>query len=283
MRATMLIAMLLAVAAAWPLSAHAAERRADRVLVAQADNPFSALVGDRRQRPRRRGGVEIERYVLAADDRAFVFENRVDEARVVFLCGEDDPRLDCRLDPSEPAPEIHALLPTRAPRGDVIYKNAQGETLLRIASYGGATVYWPGAGRGFAASKSFGDDEPLRLPEADADAVARRAQAATALISAETGAPIIFDLGESVAEAAAISPELADAVVRAANGLHAVAQDPTGARIIASRISRVVFIADAAPGVGITERTLEIRYAAGLDIEGRPSSAAVARFLEQSL
>lgn len=278
------IGAALAVSAAFvsggAITAHAASPVA---VSAQSSNPFSALVGEPRQRrERRRGRADIERYVLAADDRVFLFEDHTDEARVIFLCGDSDTRLDCTLDPEGPAPEIYSLRPTRGPRGDVIYKNVEGETMLRIASYGGATVFWPGENRGFAASKSFGDDSPLLLPPADVATAARRAQAGTAVISAITGAPIVFNIGAQPV-IGVDAPVLADAVMRAADALKTVADDPTGARIVASRIKRVVFIESEAPGVSLTETALEIRYVPNSDINGRPSSTAVARYLEETL
>ena len=250
-----------------------------------ASNPFSALVGKRRENRNRRrsGSSDVERYVLASDDRAFLFENEGEVARVTFLCGEGDPRLDCQLDEAGPAPEIYLLTPTRGPRGDMIYKNFEGDTFLRIASYGGATVFWPGEGRGFAASKSFGDDHSLRLPSIEFSTAARRAQAATAVISALAGAPIVFEVSIVSSDDGTDATVLADAVVRAANGVKTVADDPTGARIIASRISKVSFIRDEVAGVSMNGGVMEIRYVPNADISGRPSTATIVRFLEESL
>ena len=47
------------------------------------------------------------------------------------------------------------------------------------------------------ASKSFGDDRPLRLGFLDREAAVRRAQGAAAQVSAIIGAPIYFDIGEN--------------------------------------------------------------------------------------
>lgn len=279
------LAAALCAAAAIPC-AFAAPGSAELVVAGSAtSNPFSALVGKKRKRRADRvGRGTIERYVLASDDRAFLLEERSRQARVKFLCGPNDRRLDCTIDPAGPAAEIYPLTVTRGPRGDVFYKTAEGDTMLRIASYGGATVFWPGERQGFAASKSFGDDEALRLVFADIDDAKRRAQAATAVISALTGAPIVFDIGPAPAAEGANVAVLADAVVRAAKGVKDVADDPTGARILANRIDRVAFAPGAAPGVELTEeKVLTIRYVPGRDIDGRPSSAAVARYLEESL
>lgn len=246
--------------------------------------PFSALVG--RQTPRgveRSGTGAVERFVLASDDRAFLVEAFANEARLMFLCGPDDLRLDCMIDPAGPAPEIIKVRATRGPRGDVIYKNAAGTEMLRIASYGGATVYWLGEGEGLAASKSFGEAIPLRLAFADFEAARRRAQLASKMVSAAVGAAVVFDIGAAPAAEGVNAAVLADAVARAAKGVIDVADDPTGARVLAGRLKRVVFTPAEQVGAGLEDGVLTIRYAPRRDIDGRPSSDAVARFLEATL
>ena len=267
---------------AFGLLAAAPARAADEVL-AQQDNPFSALVGKRRELSEERaraGGVE--RYVLTTDDRVFLFEERDAGARVQFLCGDNDQRIDCTIDVAGPSPEIYELTATRGPRGDVIYKDARDDTLLRIAAYGGATVYWPGEERGVAASKSFGDDHALRLGFIDREMAVRRAQGAAAQVSALTGAPIYFDIGGE-GPPGSNAAVLADAVVMAAKGIARVAKDETGARVIASRIKRVAFLPSTDAEISLGGEVLEIRYVPNLDIMGRPSSAKIAQFLEESL
>ena len=254
------------------------------VLAQSQSDPFSALVGKRRKRTAERSARgKVERYVLAGDERAFLFEDRSSEARVRFLCTPADPRVGCVIDPQGPSPEIYILTATRGPRGDVIYKNSQGDALLRIASYGGATVFWPGETQGLAASKSFGDDPALVLEFEERETAIRRAQSATAILSAVTGAPIIFDIGAAPNAEGANAAVLADAVVVTAKAVKDVADDPTGARVIASRITRATFIRDTEPGVQLNETALEIRYTPAQDISGRPSSAEIVRFLEESL
>lgn len=253
-------------------------------VAAQSSNPFSALVGKSRERAdERRQMHAVERYVLTSDDRMFLFEERGAVARVQFLCGENERRIDCTLDMAGPSPEIYELSATRAPRGDVIYKNALDETLLRIAAYGGATVYWPGESRGVAASKSFGDDRPLTLGFVDRETAVRRAQGAAAQISAMTGSPIYFDIsaaGSTPGENAAV---LADAIVTAAKGVAEVASDETGAAVVAARIKRVTFLPSSDPEVSLGGSVLEIRYVPNQDINGRLSSARITQFLEETL
>jgi len=259
---------------------------AGHIRIAQSD-PFLALVGKRRERSERDKArrSDVERYIIATDNRIFLFENLGQQARLKFLCreGGEELRLDCLIDAAAPAEEIHVLTPTRGSRGDTIYKDAQGETMLRMASYGGATVFWPGDLRGHAASKSFGDDAPLQLPRADSEVAVRRAQAATARLSAQTGAPIVFDIGEPGLDPEKDAGVLADAVVRTAKGMARVADDPTGARILATRLKGVRFTAGPAPGLSLNEGFLIVTYNPAADLNGRTPTSEVARFLEESL
>ena len=254
------------------------------VLETGASDPFSALVGKRTARRSRQSDViQVERYVIATDDRAFLFAKNGEEARVKFLCREGDPRLDCVIDPDRSAEEVFLLRATTGPRGDIIFKDAGGGMFLRIASYGGATVFWPGAGKGEAAAKSFGDQTSLRLPFADVATAARRAQLATAFLSAQTGAPIVIDFGTPALDETTGAAVLADAIVRAASGVQAVAQDEVGAKAISRQIRTIKLVAADVPELSMDGTTLEVRYNPAQDLSGRPSSAAVARFLEETL
>ena len=264
--------------------AAAMEPRVVTVAEAERSDPFSALVGKRTKRARSRPStIQVERYVIATDGRAFLFENRGEEARLKFLCRDDDERLDCKIDPERTAEEIHLLTPTTGPRGDLIFKDNEGSTFLRIASYGGATVFWPGEKAGHAASKSFGDETSLRLPFADIATAERRARQATAELSALTGTPILIDLGQPAVDETSGAAVLADAVARAASGVQRVADDPTGADVISKRVNKIKLIPAEVAEISLDGKALEVRYNPAADLQGRPSSAAVARFLENSL
>jgi hypothetical protein len=270
----LLLAALSAVAPAMAQSARPSSLRAD---------PFSALVGKRQSAAEREAAsAAVERYIVATDDRVFLFQSDAREGRIKFLCGDGDSRIDCIIDEETPAEEIHQLLQVRASRGDVTWNDRRGETMLRVAAYGGVTVFWPGDARGLAASKSFSEDPSLVLPFASIATAQKRAHAATAIISARVGAPITFNIGDPQPDAAGGAAVLADAVVRAASGVAKVAEDPTGARVIAARIRRVDFVAGQ-PKVGLQKGVLNVEYNPMLDVEGRPSSAAIAKFLEDSL
>ena len=261
----------------------AAQAQSPRPSSFSAD-PFSALVGKRSaEAARLDDAAQVERFVIATDDRVFLFQGGERDGRLRFLCGAGDTRMDCVIDETTPAEEIHLVTPTRAPRGDTVWRDKSGEALLRVSPYGGATVFWPGDPRGHAASKSFGEDPPLRLHFATLGVAEARAKRATALISAQVGKPILFDVGDPGTDETGEASVLADAVARAAKGLGRVAGDPTGARIIGARVRRVEFIVGRPPAVGLGEGVLTVRYDPAADAAGRPSSSEIARYLEEAL
>lgn len=272
---------LAAIAAAASIGASASAQVAPTSL---RTDPFSVLVGKRQSAEQREAETAaVERFVVATDDRVFLFQQDERQGRLKFLCGAGDPRLECVIDDVAPAEEIHLLTPLRASRGDVLWNDRRGRTFVRVAAYGGVTVFWPGDLRGLAASKSFGEDPPLTLDFATLETAQQRAQRATALISARVGAPIVFEVGSPAPDADGGASVLADAVVRAASGIVRVADDKTGARVIGVRIRRVEFESGPDPALGLRKDALIVGYNPALDAAGRPSSAAVAKFLEDSL
>jgi hypothetical protein len=77
-------------------------------------------------------------------------------------------------------PEVWVLLPSPAPRGDVIYKNDLGEPMLRATRLGGFTLFTDDRPNGEAVSLA-GGGAPLRLPPMSPQAVFDRlAQASCA-------------------------------------------------------------------------------------------------------
>jgi hypothetical protein len=94
---------------------------------------------------------------------------------------------------------------------------------------------------------------------------------------------VFFDIGAGRRAVGANAAVLADAVLMAAKGIASVADDPIGASAVAARIKRVAFLPGAVPGVNLNGASLEILYVPNQDVKGRPSSAAVAQYLEESL
>ena len=73
----------------------------------------------------------------------------------------------------EDSPEVWVLLPSPAPRGDVIYKNDLGEPVLRATRLGGFTLFTDERPNGEAVSIA-GNGQPLRLMPMSPQAVFER-------------------------------------------------------------------------------------------------------------
>jgi hypothetical protein len=253
---------------------------ASPALAQRSSDPFSALVGRRERVEARETALPVDRYLIATDDRVFLFQAGAREGRLKFLCGDRDLRMDCRIDSVVPAEEIYVVEPTRAPRGDVVWRDPSGSARLRIAAYGGATVQWPGDDGEHAAARSYGEDPALTLEAADLETADRRARRATALVSALIGSPVLFEIENPPPGDASV---LADAIARAAKAIAFVGDDATGARVLSQRIREVLFEAGEAKSLSIAGDRLIVVYAPGLELLGRPSSAEIERFLESSL
>jgi hypothetical protein len=180
--------------------------------------------------------------------------------RPVFLRFEDNP-------------EIWALTPNSAPRGDVVYKNDVGEPVLRTTRLGGLTLFTDERPQGMAAAFA-GSAHGLKLPSVDtvqsllrdfAQASARASRAAQRLISFEAEeAPLLA------------APLLADAAFVVSEAFVQVAGDGERGRKLAARYSKVQFEAGKNPAADTRGQVVRITIAPERGLAGRPSSHRVA-------
>ena len=239
-------------------------------------DPFSALLKKSDGTMRRAGALgKVERYQTVGGTRAFLYENLGRTARMRFLCGRDDPRMDCLIDDETPAEEIYILTAMRGPRGDTIYKDESGRAFLRMTPYGGTTVFWPGgdapAGRepGRAATRTFREDPSLALYPADRAVAAARARRATAILSARTGAPIIFELPPQPPRAVQAAPTH----LAANDAFEETRRDLASAETARAFSTREGLNSFVAPSASAAVRT---SFVAGLDV-APPAEDAGAR------
>ncbi len=171
----------------------------------------------------------------------------------------------------ENSPEVWVLEGHAAPRGDTIYKNDQGEAILRATRLGGMTVFTDDAPGG-AAAALVGQTSPLRLIRIGPAeliqhiriAASRAGRAAQRQINIEFAAD--SDSASLIADAATAFSE---AVIRIA------ARDD--ARRILGNFGKIRIEAAKKPSVKISEnRVLEIRVTPSMGLAGRPSSERIA-------
>ena len=171
----------------------------------------------------------------------------------------------------ERSTEIWVLRPTPAPRGDIIYRNDNGDQILRVTPDGGMTLYTTTAPQGSPVSRV-----------GDANSLTRAALAGTQLVdyfmrqsyraSQAMGRLVLIDVdiqpGSEAVAADAVSAA-ADAIVRMARS--------SNLRSEVQRVRRVVVVDQGRPGVTLNQGTLRIVVDPRAGLAGRPSSARIVR------
>jgi hypothetical protein len=167
----------------------------------------------------------------------------------------------------ENSPEVLALTPAQAPRGDVIYRNDLGEPVLRATKLGGMTLFYrarsggtPAALDGSASSLKLGYLPPALLLQRLAQASVRSSRAAQHLI--EFDAPDVVPGAQAVyADAAGVA---AEAMVRLSKG--------AGGRALLAKIRRVVLTNGRKSSASMKGGEVRITINAAEGLAGRPSS-----------
>ncbi len=166
--------------------------------------------------------------------------------------------------------EIWVLRPTPAPRGDIIYRNDNGDQILRVTADGGITLYTTRTPQGSPVSRS-GTAQPLRTPNLGPvqlfNLMARRSN----LVSEAVGRLITIDLDGSQSEALCVEALIVttDAVIR-------MARNPS-TRGAVNRLRKISIIEGGRASVSFSRGELRVMVDPSRGVVGRPSSAVVIR------
>ena len=166
--------------------------------------------------------------------------------------------------------EIWVLRPTPAPRGDIIYRNDNGDQILRVTADGGITLYTTRTPQGSPVSRS-GTAQPLRTPNLGPvqlfNLMARRSN----LVSEAVGRLITIDLDGSQSEALCVEALIVttDAVIR-------MARNPS-TRGAVNRLRKISIVEGGRASVSFSRGELRVTVDPSRGIVGRPSSAVVIR------
>ena len=170
--------------------------------------------------------------------------------------------------------EVWVLRPTPAPRGDILYRNDQGDVVLRSTSSGGLTLYTPRAPGGEPASQA-GPGQNLSRPALSPIQLVNFMVRQSGVASRAVGHLVVFEAVEIspgsealVAEAAAAAVEALTRMARAANLSDQAAQ-----------VRRIVITEGTRNNVTFSRGVLSITVDPGEGPAGRPSSARVVRTL----
>ena len=189
----------------------------------------------------------------------------VAEDGVGFVLDRSGRRTLLRFDNSS---EVWALSRHAAPRGDLIYKNDIGRSVLRATRVGGVTLFTDARPDGLAASLA-GTGAPLRLAPLGPQALAERLLQASSRASRSARRTIRFE-----AEASPVSSALiGDAAMVSAEALARLARRGGGGQL--ARVVRVTLVEGRKPAVILQRDTMIITVVTADDFAGRPSSARV--------
>jgi len=177
----------------------------------------------------------------------------------------------------EGSPEVWVLTAQPASRGDVIYRNDAGETMLRATRVGGLTLYTvehPG-GAPVALVEEAQPIHPNPPPQTQV-ALGQRLAWASARASAGLQRTIVFEGHDPTPETA---PAMADAALVTAIAITEIAKRPDGKRTL-MRLVKVSITGGRRVSVILVNGVLEIAVAPTQgapfgDILGRPSSRRV--------
>ncbi|MEE9328497.1 MAG: DUF4908 domain-containing protein [Parvularculaceae bacterium] len=258
-----------------------------------AEDPFRALLTRRGPAAVKLSTRTPQLFETTQGDEAFVFQTDGRTGLIRFLCDKSDTTdIECALLRGQRGEEIYALTATRSPRGDVIYKDVDGEAVLRVTTNGGATLFSPSekpATQG-TVLVPLGGKAVLPVPNTKASlsapALSYAEVEARMLLAADIfreryGIDIYFL--QSGPDGQRNQAVLADAVLTAAKGIDLVAADALGADALAKGLEMVRFVPGTKTSYLFDKKVLTITYAKGANIAGRPSSAAIARYLEATL
>lgn len=166
------------------------------------------------------------------------------------------------------SPEVWVLEPSPAPRGDTIYRNDQGEPVLRSTRLGGLTLFSDDEPEGSPAAMAGEADELLPSPTMPPGGLLQRMIQASARASRAAQHLITFSAPSVSPQSAAL---FADSATIAADALVRLARRPDG-RAFLTRLDKLIFLQGAKPEVSINGPVMQITVTAGRGFAGRPSS-----------
>ena len=203
-------------------------------------------------------GPVLARYV-SEQGRAFVLDRSQGRAMLKF----------------EDGPEVWALMPSPAPRGDVIYKNDLGEPVLRATRLGGFTLFSETRPNGEAVSM-VGAGGALRLPVIGPQALGERLLQASYRAGRAARHPILFQAEATPASSALIG----DAAVITTLAILRIAQRKDTESQLAG-VTKVLFEEGRKPSATFNGGVLRIVIVPAEGVAGRPSSQRIEHTLRK--
>lgn len=171
----------------------------------------------------------------------------------------------------ENSPEVWALQPMPAPRGDVIYKNDLGEPVLRATRLGGVTLFTDTRPAGAAAALA-GDGPSLKLAPLGPQALLERLAQASLRASRAARRTILFEAEATPGSSALI----ADAATVTSVAVVRMSRRKDG-RAMLAQFRKVLLVEGKKSQAVIEDEVLRITVAPSQGLAGRPSSDRIIR------
>lgn len=253
-----------------PVAARACALAAGAVLAAGAIPAVPALAQSR-------GNAQAE-HSQALRERMFGRNlpstgRYVSETGQAFVLDRSGSRTLLRFERST---EIWVLRPTPAPRGDIIYRNDNGDQILRVTPDGGMTLYTTATPRGAPVSLA-GAAETLAPPTLGPVQLWNYIVRQSGRASQALGRLVVVDVdirpGSEVVAADALSTAT-DAILRMSRSNNLDRQ--------AALIRRIVVTDEGRPGVSFSRGSLRIGIDPEAGVAGRPSSARIVRVMAEA-
>jgi hypothetical protein len=223
------------------------------------------------------GPVESLRQGLfgrPADGRQFPappIARYVSEDGDIFILDRTGPKPLLKFDNSY---EVWALKAQPAPRGDTIYKNDLGETLLRATRLGGVTIFTDQRPGGSACALA-GAGTPLKLAIMGPQALFERLALASARASRAARRSIPFEAEATPASSGLI----ADAAMVTSEALVRMTRRSESRRLV-DRVLKVRIMEGHGASAQVAQGVLEVTVAPPQGWAGRPSSDWIVHVAE---
>lgn len=208
----------------------------------------------------------------AADAAGPVLARYVSEQGRTFVLDRSQGRAMLKF---EDSPEVWALLPSPAPRGDVIYKNDLGEPMLRATRLGGFTLFSETRPNGEAVSM-VGAGGALRLPLIGPQALGERLLQASYRAGRAARHSILFQAEATPASSALIG----DAAVITTLAILRIAQRKDAEGQLAG-VTKVLFEEGRMVSATCSGGVLRIVIVPDQGVAGRPSSQRIEHALRK--
>ncbi|MBI1328698.1 MAG: DUF4908 domain-containing protein [Alphaproteobacteria bacterium] len=179
------------------------------------------------------------------------------------------------------SPEIFVLHSEAASLGGRVLKYDSGETALRVAGWGGITLYTDSSPSGLPVVRT-GESTPPRRTNVSPAEIQKAAKDEAQRINTIRGLHMSFDADWKRLSANADLRALAlDALENASRGIERFTANAVGRQEVSRRIGAVLMTTGLRPSVSMRGRTLLATFNPANGFEGRASSRAFAKAMDE--